>query len=137
LCDGLKANNTLTELDLTDNKIGGGVRLIGSVLSTNPTLKTLVLRNCGLKDENIQQLATSMMPCYLEKLDVTGNDLSDQSLSHFLKMYEQVLMFSSSLSPSQRILPRCCICCTQSVRYIFKYSISGFINRFFTGIHEA
>jgi Ran GTPase-activating protein (RanGAP) involved in mRNA processing and transport len=78
----LKLNNTLQELDMSDNNIGcSGVELIGKGLASNKTLVKLGLRDCTMGCESCgrgsRALSKGLMTnATLEKLDVSGSSLS-------------------------------------------------------------
>jgi hypothetical protein len=90
LSDGMTFNTALTELDLSSNRIGSeGVAILGNMLSTNRSLKSLVVHDCSLVDNDLKKLASSMKPCYLERLDIRNNSLTDRAVRFLLKIYKR------------------------------------------------
>ncbi|XP_059814701.1 NACHT, LRR and PYD domains-containing protein 3-like, partial [Hypanus sabinus] len=83
LVSALSTNPSLTELDLSDNKLGdSGVKLVSAALR-NPECKiqTLWLRNVGLTDSGAEDLvsALSTNPS-LTVLNLGSNSLTDRSV---------------------------------------------------------
>ena len=75
--EALKANNTLTYLDLRNNNITD-VQSIGELLKTNNTLKELVLSNNNITD--VQSIGEALKTNNtLEKLSLRNNNITDDS----------------------------------------------------------
>ena len=88
----LMLNNSLQELDLSDNNIGcSGVELIGKGLGSNKALVKLGLRECTMGCENCgrgsRALSKALMTnATLEELDVSGSLLSLSGARDFAGM---------------------------------------------------
>jgi Ran GTPase-activating protein (RanGAP) involved in mRNA processing and transport len=91
LIEGLKTNTSLTELILRRNNVGDKeISTLGTILSSNQSLKYLNLSLNSLTDEGIQQLALSLTSCSLERLDIEyNNSITSRSLPHLMKIYQQ------------------------------------------------
>ncbi|XP_073708162.1 NACHT, LRR and PYD domains-containing protein 3-like [Garra rufa] len=81
LASALKSNPShLTELDLSQNKLGDSVMLLFDVLQ-NPDckLEKLRLSNCGVTEEGCAALALALRsnPSHLTELNLSGNKLGD------------------------------------------------------------
>ena len=87
--EALKANNTLTYLDLNNNNITD-VQSIGEGLKTNKTLETLVLSNNNITDDSgIQSIIDGLKTNNtLRVLDLRINELSE-SMKLRLKAIQQ------------------------------------------------
>jgi Ran GTPase-activating protein (RanGAP) involved in mRNA processing and transport len=74
LCEALKTNKTLEVLSLTGNSLIGddGACRIGASLKHNTTLKTLLLKKCGITDRGSQCLHEAIY-CDESPNDVTNN----------------------------------------------------------------
>ncbi|XP_072892407.1 NACHT, LRR and PYD domains-containing protein 3-like isoform X2 [Hemitrygon akajei] len=91
LASGLSTNPSLTELDLSDNKLGdSGVKLVSAALR-NPECKIqkLWLRCVGLTDSGAEDLvsALSTNPS-LTRLDLTSNSLTDRSVPALCRLIQ-------------------------------------------------
>ncbi|KAL1254745.1 hypothetical protein QQF64_016974 [Cirrhinus molitorella] len=81
LASALRSNPShLTQLDLSENKLGDSVKLLSDVLQ-NPhcKLETLWLRYCGVTEEGCAALASALRsnPSHLTQLDLSENKLGD------------------------------------------------------------
>ncbi|XP_072892029.1 ribonuclease inhibitor-like [Hemitrygon akajei] len=83
LASALSTNPSLTELDLSDNKLGdSGVKLVSAALR-NPECKIqkLWLRKVGLTDSGAEDLASALSTNpSLTKLDLSDNKLGDSGV---------------------------------------------------------
>ncbi|XP_072892546.1 NACHT, LRR and PYD domains-containing protein 3-like [Hemitrygon akajei] len=83
LASALSTNPSLTELDLSENKLGdSGVKLVSAALG-NPECKiqTLWLRDVGLTDSGVEDLASALSTKpSLTDLYVSGNKLGDSGV---------------------------------------------------------
>ncbi|XP_072893208.1 NACHT, LRR and PYD domains-containing protein 12-like [Hemitrygon akajei] len=83
LASALSTNPSLTELDLSDNKLGdSGVKLVSAALR-NPECKIqkLRLRGVGLTDSGAEDLASALSTNpSLTELDLSVNDLGDSGV---------------------------------------------------------
>ncbi|XP_073709142.1 NACHT, LRR and PYD domains-containing protein 12-like isoform X2 [Garra rufa] len=81
LASALRSNPShLTQLSLSNNKLGDSVKLLSDVLQ-NPhcKLEKLELIGCGVTDEGCAALASALRsnPSHLTELDLSGNNLGD------------------------------------------------------------
>ncbi|XP_072894122.1 ribonuclease inhibitor-like [Hemitrygon akajei] len=83
LVSALRTNLSLTELDLSENKLGdSGVKLVSAALR-NPECKIqkLLLYNVGLRDSGAEDLAFALITnSSLTELDLGLNSLTDRSV---------------------------------------------------------
>ncbi|XP_059818039.1 NACHT, LRR and PYD domains-containing protein 3-like [Hypanus sabinus] len=83
LVSALRTNPSLTELDLSENKLGdSGVKLVSAALR-NPECKIqkLLLYNVGLRDSGAEDLASALITNpSLTELDLGLNSLTDRSV---------------------------------------------------------
>ena len=65
-------------------------RAIGSVLSRyNEIITNIVLRDCGIGDAGYGQLSSGLLQCHrLQRLDLSGNNLSDNHAEHILSVIQ-------------------------------------------------
>ncbi|XP_026053061.1 ribonuclease inhibitor-like, partial [Carassius auratus] len=78
LAAALNSNpSNLTELDLSENKLGdSGVTEISSLLRNSQTIQILRLSDCSICEEGYKALSSALRsnPSHLIELDLTGND---------------------------------------------------------------
>lgn len=78
LCSALQVNSQVSTLDLSHNSLGDiGCKVLGSLLSMNPSLVDLKLKRCEITMKGVEtvSLATSSNPASsLSFVDLTGNE---------------------------------------------------------------
>ena len=96
LCDSLKNNKTLTQLDLSDTKNIQNMEYLTSMLETNTIISHLDLSNCSLGNNfpNVMNLSKIIENnCFIKVLNLQGNDL--------FRDKENTKIFCSSLKKTQ------------------------------------
>ena len=85
LANFLKSNNSLQFISLEWNQIGSGAMSLGEALEENTTLVHLDLRNNGLEDNDVINLAKSLENSNktLKILDLRWNKLTDKGVELF------------------------------------------------------
>ncbi|XP_072894269.1 NACHT, LRR and PYD domains-containing protein 3-like [Hemitrygon akajei] len=107
LASALSTNPSLTELDLSVNKLGdSGVKLVSAALR-NPECKiqTLWLHNIGLTDSGVEDLASALStnPSLME-LNLSYNSLTDRSVPALrrliltLRSLERIQLYGNQFS---------------------------------------
>ena len=81
----------IEHLYLSHNPIGDtGASLISEAVRDTVTLKTLILRKCGITSRGAEDLSRALAQnSSLEKLDIGGNSLGDEGISHVAEALKQ------------------------------------------------
>jgi Ran GTPase-activating protein (RanGAP) involved in mRNA processing and transport len=85
LVEGLLLNNTIIELDISNNPVGshhetGGFGAFGRMLSENTTIESLIMAGCFLDRYDLNNLVQEATATHnvLSQLDISGNDFSSE-----------------------------------------------------------
>ena len=103
ICEALKVNNTLTNLDLSHNSIfDAGAQYLSEALKANNTVTNLDLSCNGISEVGAQYLSEALkFNDTVTNLDLRANKISDvgaQYLSEALKVNKTVTIFGLDLS---------------------------------------
>ena len=107
LCDCFKMNNTLVEINLSNNNITDKViRKLAQVIKVNTTLQNLDISCNAIYDDGIMALSNSLkINNVLCKLNISKNNISDDGASHLAEAI-QINTVLQELNVSKNLISR-------------------------------